>query len=389
VLIFVLPGATVVSGACMRSVFLLAICLLLTAQLPAGEIATGSMLGPRYKSDRFYVRKTSTQWEETYRTNTYHRRAHGKLMAVSASQGLFEDEWLSERPFDADANTDALIAALDGYKSYGILAISVSLQGADPGYEAERNGIGRRSGAVYGKKEGSLVSAFEPDGSLKPAWTARLDRLLRAANSRGMFVKLTYFHAAQDEVFNGPKDIVAAAHNATRWLTEGDHRNVIIDIAEDWDVRGEWDHSDFISRNVANLISEVRDQFNGASFSLPIGASSGPSMLYPESLAQVCDVVMLDSSGLNSDAAARKLAQMSGYDRPLWVSTIAGEETQPSVPSLLTRAGWMHNPQRLTQFFPFSYAPSSDQQGARDLDALLHHIASIVLKKPPLDDGTD
>lgn len=373
----------------MRSALLFLVATLLASPLYAGEIATGSMLGPRYKADRFYVRKTSTQWEETYRANKYHRRARGKLLAVSAAQGVFEDEWLSEHPFDADANTNALIAALDLYKSSGVLAISVSLQGADPGYTAERNGISRRSGALYGKKEGSLVSAFNPDGSLKPAWTARLSKLLDAADSRGMFVKLTYFHPAQDEVFNEPKDIIAAARNATRWLTDGNHRNVIIDIAEGWDVRGEWDHSDFISRNVASLIAEVRDEFNEASFSLPIGATGGPTMQYPESLARVCDVVLLDSSGLPSDVAARKLVSMSAYNRPLWVAAIATAETQPSAPALLTRAGSTHNPQRLAQFFPFSYAPDVEQKGAADLDSLLRHIASIVLKKPPTIGGTD
>jgi hypothetical protein len=32
------------------------------------------------------------------------------------------------------------------------------------------------------------VSAFRPDGSLKPDWLARLERLLRAADQRGMFI---------------------------------------------------------------------------------------------------------------------------------------------------------------------------------------------------------
>ncbi len=373
----------------MRSALLAIACLSLAAQVYAGEIATGSMLGPRYKSDRFYVRKTSTRWQETYRGGPYHRRARGKLMAVGVSQGLFEDEWLSEHPFDADANTDALIAALDLYKSYGILAIGVSLQGADPGYEAERNGIVRRSGAIYGQKEGSLVSAFESDGSLKPAWIARLDKLLQAADARDMFVKLTYFHASQDEVFDGPKEIIAGARNITRWLADGDHRNVIIDIAAGWDVAGEWDHDDFISRNIAELVSEIREQFNGASFSLPIGASSGPSMLYPVSLAQVCDVVLLDSSGLTSDIVARKLVEMSDYDRPLWVAAISGAGMQPSSSSLQKGAGWTHNPQRLTQQFPFFYAPASEQPGAEDLHALLRHVAALVLKKPPADSPAD
>ena len=64
----------------MRAVSFAVVCLAMAAQLHAGEIATGSMLGPRYKSELFFVRKSSTQWEETYRGSEYQRRARGKLI---------------------------------------------------------------------------------------------------------------------------------------------------------------------------------------------------------------------------------------------------------------------------------------------------------------------
>ncbi len=371
----------------MRAVPCAVICLALAAQSHAGEIVTGSMLGPRYKSELFYVRKNAMQWEETYRNSQYHRRARGKLILVDAPQGLFEDEWLTEKPFDPAANTDALIAALDLYKEYGILAVAVSLQGADPGYSLERNGIARKRGALYGSKEGALISAFERDGSLKPAWTERLDKLLKAADQRGMFVKLTYFQPAQDEALDSPEAVVAAAQNITRWLVAGDHRNVIIDVAAGWDVQGEWDHFEFIPRNVAKLVGVIREQFNGASFSLPIGAASGPSMLYPESLAQVCDLVLLDERGLRPDMIARRFAQMSDYGRPLGILVDAGGELTHSAASFDKSASWTYSPLRLTQYFPFAYMPDSADSSGGDLGALLGQVASLVLKKPPKEAG--
>jgi hypothetical protein len=371
----------------MRAVPFAVICLALAAQLHAGEIVTGSMLGPRYKSDLFFIRKGSTQWEETYRASEYQRRARGKLILIDAPQGLFEDEWLSEKPFDPAANTDALIAALDLYKKYGVLSVAVSLQGADPGYSADRNGIVRKSGALFGSKEGALISAFQHDGSLKPGWTGRLDKLLKAADDRGMFVKLTYFQPAQDEVLDSPEAIVAAAQNITRWLVAGDHRNVIIDVAAGWDVQGEWDHSEFIPRNVANLVTVIREQFNGASFSLPIGAASGPSMIYPVSLAQVCDLVLLDERGLKPDMVARRFAQMSDYERPLGVAVDAAKGLTLSAASFDKSASWTYSPLRLTQYFPFAYTPDSAVGGGGDLVALLGQVASLVLKKPPPDDS--
>lgn len=371
----------------MKAVLFAVVCLALAAPLYAGEIVTGSMLGPRYEPDLFYIRKSSTQWEETYRASEYHRRARGKLILVDASQGLFEDEYLSEQPFDPAANTDALIAALDLYKKYGVLAVAVSLQGADPGYSSERNGIVRKNGALYGSKEGALISAFNRDGSLKPAWTARLEKLLKAADQRGMFVKLTYFQPAQDEALDSPEAIVAGAQNITRWLVAGEHRNVIIDVAAGWDVQGEWDHFEFIPRNVANLVNVIREQFNGASFSLAIGAASGPSMLYPESLAQVCDLVLLDERGLKPDMVTRRFAQMSDYERPLGVLVDAGTELTHTAASFDKSASWTYSPRRLTQYFPFSYTPDSSVAGGGDLGAMLGQVASLVLKKPPQEDA--
>ena len=114
-----------------------AISLLLAVAAPsqcgAAEIATGSMLGPRYKAERFYVRASRGAWAETYSASPYKKTARGKLMMLRATQGLFDDEWLTEKNFDPDANTDALISALDDYKAHGILAIGVSMQGANPG----------------------------------------------------------------------------------------------------------------------------------------------------------------------------------------------------------------------------------------------------------------
>ena len=375
----------------MRVVLFAVVYLALAAQSHAGEIVTGSMLGPRYKSDLFFVRKSSTQWEETYRGSEYHRRARGKLILVDASQGLFEDEWLSERPFNPAANTDALIAALDLYKQYGVLAVAVSLQGADPGYSPERNGIVRKSGALYGSQEGTLISAFNSDGSLKPAWTARLDKLLKAADQRGMFVQLTYFQPAQDEALDSPEAIVAASQNITRWLVAGNHRNVIIDVAAGWDVHGEWDHFEFIPRNIANLVNVVREQFNSASFSLPIGAAGGPSMMYPASLAQVCDLVLLDERGLKPDIVARRFEQMSDYDRPLGVVVDAGNQLTHSITSFDKSASWTYSPLGLTQYFPFAYTPDSGVAGGGDLDALLGQVASLVMRKLPqkADVGTE
>lgn len=125
--------------------------LLLAAWLPGIEISTGAMLGPRYDHRAFYVRDTgSREWHKTYSGREYRREAQGKLMNLRLAQALFEDEWLKEQPFDPDRNTDAVIAALDFYKSHGVLMINVSLQGGQAGYDPKVNGVDRQNGYRYG-----------------------------------------------------------------------------------------------------------------------------------------------------------------------------------------------------------------------------------------------
>ncbi len=368
----------------MKSFIAVSLCLVACATtLAAEELATGSMLGPRYKPERFYVRVGRSDWAETYRDKPFVKDARGKLLMLRLDQGLFDDEWLESAGFDPKANTAALIASLDAYKASGVLAVGVSLQGADPRYGPD---IDRRSGATYGEGKGTLVSAFEKDGSLKSAWLERLELLLRAANEKGLFVCLTYFHPAQDEVLESPEAIVAAARNITRWLIEKGFRNVIIDVATQWDVEAEWDHLSFIPRNIANLIRDVRDQFNGAAFSLPIGASTGPGLSYPVSLARACDVVLVSGAGFPPDQRVRRLRQMNEYERPLLVTDqdIDSADLRAEAQSAFRESsGWAFRPVALSQTFPFGYSPSSPRAGAEKLADALSEIAETVLKHPP------
>lgn len=112
--------------------FLILVPLLATS-LPAAEIATGFMLGGQYDPRAFYVRNSpADRWEKTYAGPAYRPEAQGKLMNIRLANALFLDEWMRERPFDPEFNTDAVIQALDFYKNHGVLMINVSLQARRP-----------------------------------------------------------------------------------------------------------------------------------------------------------------------------------------------------------------------------------------------------------------
>ncbi|MBC7924593.1 MAG: hypothetical protein H7039_02955, partial [Bryobacteraceae bacterium] len=102
--------------------------------LPAIEITTGRMLGPQHDARAFYVRSGASGWQKTYTGPQFRPEAAGRLMNLRIGQAIVHDEWLTEEPFDPEKHTSRVIQALDTYKSHGVLAISVSLQGANPEY---------------------------------------------------------------------------------------------------------------------------------------------------------------------------------------------------------------------------------------------------------------
>lgn len=393
----------------MRAPNSLGLILLLLASRAgfSAEIATGAMLGVRYDQRAFYFRTLDNQtWRKTYTGKGYRSEAHGKLMNIRLAQALFHDEWLTERPFDPAGNTGQVIEALDFYKRHGVLAINVSLQGGDPGYSAAVNGISRQNGAKYGQSGGLLVSAFRPDGSLKPEWLGRLERLLRAADERGMFVCLMYFYQGQDEIFDSPEAIEVAARNVTDWLIDHKFRNVIIDVANEWDLQGDrWDQGDYIPNNIGGLVERIRERFQikRADFTLPIGASTDGRMLYPASLTQVCDVVLLHGNGRPPKEKADRAQQYKVHARPVLMNeddngrptTVEHLALEKASCDTMFRngAGWGYMPFVQAQRFPFYYMPGPSPEftgqtppNERDhayFHAVLDHVARLALTKPP------
>src|SRR5438876_1334869 len=274
---------------------------LLTSLLGATEITTGFLLGPKFDQKAFYIRYSPAEaWQKTYSGAEYRPQARGKLMNLRLVQALYHDEWLTAKPFDPEANTSAVIAALDFYKSHGIVMINVSLQGGQAGYDHQIYGLDRSNGYRYGAGKGTSVSAFRPDGSLKDDWLRRLERLLAAADQRGMVVNLMYFYQGQDEQFESTEAIHNAARNITNWLIDKKIHNVIIDIANEWDLPGDrWDFASYIPENLLQLIQETRDCFQKrhADYAAPISVSSDGRMNYPESFLGSVDLVLLHGNG--------------------------------------------------------------------------------------------
>ena len=384
----------------------------LSTVLCAAEISTGAMLGPHYDQRAFYVRNGVFSnpfdgWQKTYSGPAYRPEAQGKLMNVRLANALFLDEWMHERIFDPEFNTDAVIQALDFYKNHGVLMINVSLQGAQAGYDKSINGIDRDTAYRLGPARGAYVSAFRPDGSLKPDWLARLERLLRAADQRGMFVNLSYFYHGQSGLFQSTGAIHTAAATITAWLIAHEFRNVIVDVANEYDLPGpQW--GEYIPQNIIPLIDEVRQCFKHSNFVLPIGTSSDGHMRYPQSLQGQVDVLLIHGDGRDPQEKGRRVAELKNAGRPVLMTEddngrattlehLAGDLASCDI-FFHGAEGWGYLPWMQAQRFPFRYLPAATAEVRDDMPekerdmayfhAVLDHIAALTLSHPPEEGGS-
>jgi hypothetical protein len=365
----------------------------------AVEIATGKMLGKGYQARLFYVRKDAdARWMTTYSGSKYRPEAAGRVMNIRIAQALFDDEWLTEVPFNPETNTDRVIAALDAYRKYGVLAINVSLQGGNPGYREEVSEIKRDHEASPGPGKGALISAFLPDGSLKPSWMGRLLRLQRALNERGMVLTLMYFYQGQNGVLRDPAAIRHAVVNATDWLVENDCRNVIIEVANEYD----WGYDPWIKNHMGDLIELARSRFRPG-FRSPIGASI-LGIGVPDSTRRHADLAIVHGNGLKPEEKRKRVADLFADPRipgPIYMDeddngrNTTRETFAAQIASMdavwLSGGSWGYMPWRQVQMFPFRYyLPKCGQElddhlplGQRDqayFCAVLEHIHSLVFR---------
>jgi hypothetical protein len=111
----------------------------------------------------------------------------------------------------SDQTAEDLIANLDVYRSFGVNTVSVFFMGS-------------RFGDVKG---------YRPDGSLDPAYAARMGRIIEAADRRGMVVLVGCLYWGNSRAKYAEwtqKEANAAAANTVRWLARNNYRNVFVDV---------------------------------------------------------------------------------------------------------------------------------------------------------------
>ena len=224
-------------------------------------------------------------------------RIRGLLMGVCATQALFDDENPPTRgewrypdgtAYSADRQTDELIAALTSYRRHGVIAVRINLQGDTP-----------KLGDFLARQQW-ISSAFAEDGSLKSAYAARLERLLVAADERGMVVIVGLFYQGQDQRLRDERAVRNAIVQATGLLARSGRRNVMIEIAGDSGLG--FDHAILRPARVHEAIRLARQTCGGA---VPVSCGFMGGRVPPRAAIQAGDFVMLNGTGQSTTLLRR------------------------------------------------------------------------------------
>ncbi len=265
--------------------------------------------------------------------------AEGLLMNVRVVNCTFEDR--NRTDFDPDANTDRFIEAIPDYRAHGIRAFTLCLQGGMPGYE------------------GALNSAYEADGSLRPGYLERVERVIRACDDSGIAVILGCFYQRQDQVMNDAAAVEKAAINTVTWVRERGFENVVIEVANEHAHRG-FTH-EIIRRPEPH--TELVGKVKTANSDLIVSTSGMGSGRMAEVVAEVVDFIIIHFNNTDMADVPDRIEAMKGFGK----AVLCNEDTKvgkrgAEVASLCVEHGcsWglMHSD--VNQYEPFEFRGAED-----------------------------
>jgi hypothetical protein len=246
----------------------------------------------------------------------------GLLLNSRFVQAIFDDlnpetrgRWAyPDGPWNAERNTDAFIAQMPVWAASGLNAFTLNLQGGSP--------------EGYSRGQPWENSSFAPDGSLRPAYMARLERVLDHADALGFVVILGLFYFGQDGRLRDEAAVLHAADNAVDWLLERHYTNVLVEIANECDINDvdetlhigvdgsfSYEHAILCAPRAHELIEHVQRRSTGRvgnrAGRLLVSTSYRGSGRLRENVARVADFILLHGNSVPSSAELIAMIQDS------------------------------------------------------------------------------
>jgi len=252
------------------------------------------------KGDGFLINGKPTYAGRSYRG----MKIEGLLMNSRMVQGIFDDlnpetrkRWAypDTGTFDAERNTREFLAAMPEWRRHGLLSFTINLQGGSP--------------EGYSKAQPWENNAIDPDGALRPAYMARLKRILDRADELGMVPIVGYFYFGQDERVKDEAAVKRAVTNATNWLLDGGYRNILVEIDNECNVK-RYEHAILMPERVHELI-ELAKGIERRGRRLLVGTSYGGGTPATDNVVKASDFLLLHGNGPDDPARIRKMIETS------------------------------------------------------------------------------
>lgn len=266
-------------------------------------------------------------------------RAEGLLMNVRMVNATFEDRQRAD--FDADGNLEEFVLRISDYIAHGVVAFTLNLQGGMPGYE------------------GALNSAFEADGSLREGYMKRIERVIAECDQRGAVVILGCFYQRQDQVLKDENAVRAAVANVAKWILAGGHRNVVLEIANEFG-HGGFDHR--ILKTAEGQVELMRLARTNAP-GLLISTSGLGDGAAADAVARECDFLLVHFNNTKVGEIPKRIAALKKYGKPIVCNEdqkIGEEGARAAELCVANGASWGLMLEKVNQHFPFAFEGAAD-----------------------------
>ncbi|MGQ9506185.1 MAG: hypothetical protein ACUVQR_14890 [Thermogutta sp.] len=301
--------------------------------------ATGNDSSQDTRQSRTVVSVNGPRWLINGHVTYPNTPAEGLLMNVRMVNATFEDR--NRTDFDPEANTDRFLSYLPDYVAHGIRAITLNLQGGNPGYE------------------GAINSAFNTDGSLRQGTLARIKRVIETCDKLGVVVILGCFYQRQDQILQEEEAVKTGLINAVRWIRQEGFKNVVLEVANEFPHRG-FDHA--ILRTAEGQVELIR--LAKRTFPHLLVSTSGiGDGRFPEIVAEAADFILIHFNNVPVEAIPQRINALKRWGKPIVcneddkVGEVAARAAELCVQN---GASWGLMLKEMNQYWPFEFHGAAD-----------------------------
>jgi len=236
-------------------------------------------------------------------------KIEGLLLNSRMVQGIFDDlnpetvtNWAypDTKKWDAERNNMEFVKNMKKWRKNGLLSFTINMQGGSP--------------QGYSQAQPWNNSGYFEDGSLRPEYLARLERILDRADKLGMVPIVGFFYFGQDERLKDEMAVINAVNNITEWLLEKGYRNVLVEINNECNVR--YDHDILRPARVHELIEMVKNKEHDG-YRLYAGTSYGGGFIPLPNVVRSSDFILIHGNGVSDPVKigdmVKRTREVDGY----------------------------------------------------------------------------